>query len=152
MGFGARIAGKKEKASGELLKDIHPQDLIKFGLIPEFIGRISVISSLKELEEDDLVRILTEPKNALTRQYETMFGLDGVKLRFTQNALRAVARKAIERKTGARGLRNVLESIMLDIMYTLPSEDNVKECVINTAVVEEGKEPLILYHQEVKTA
>ena len=152
MGFGADIPSKKEKASGELLKDIHPQDLIKFGLIPEFIGRISVISSLQELEEDDLVRILNEPKNALAKQYQTMFELDGVKLRFTENALKAVARRAIERKTGARGLRNVLESIMLDIMYTLPSVDNAEECVINTAVVEEGKEPLILYHQEVKTA
>jgi ATP-dependent Clp protease ATP-binding subunit ClpX len=152
MGFGAEIASRKKLAGGELLKDIHPQDLIKFGLIPEFIGRISVVSSLQELEEEDLVRILNEPRNALVKQYQTMFEIDGVTLRFTQNALKAVARRAIERKTGARGLRNVLESIMLEIMYTLPSVDNVKECVINTAVVEEGKEPLIFYHQEVKSA
>jgi ATP-dependent Clp protease ATP-binding subunit ClpX len=111
-----------------------------------------VVSSLQELEEEDLVRILNEPRNALVKQYQTMFEIDGVTLRFTQNALKAVARRAIERKTGARGLRNVLESIMLEIMYTLPSVDNVKECVINTAVVEEGKEPLIFYHQEVKSA
>ncbi|HKK34548.1 MAG TPA: ATP-dependent Clp protease ATP-binding subunit ClpX [Desulfomicrobiaceae bacterium] len=152
MGFGADIASKKVRAGGELLRDIHPQDLIKFGLIPEFIGRISVVSSLQELGEEDLVRILGEPRNALVKQYQTMFEIDGVSLRFTGNALKAVARRAIERKTGARGLRNVLESIMLNIMYSLPSIDNVKECVINTAVVEEGKEPMILYHQEVKSA
>jgi ATP-dependent Clp protease ATP-binding subunit ClpX len=126
--------------------------LIKFGLIPEFIGRIPVQTALEELTEEDLVRILQEPKNALIKQYKKLFELDKVELRFTENALKAVARQALERKTGARGLRNVLEKTMLEIMYKLPSLPGVRECVINQAVVDNGMEPLLLYHQEVKTA
>jgi len=129
-----------------------PEDLIKFGLIPEFVGRIPVLAALDELEEDDLVRILTEPVNALVKQYKKLFELDKVSLRFSQNALKAIARLAMERKTGARGLRSVMESMMLDIMYRLPSLNGVQECVINRAMVENGAEPLLIYEQEAKTA
>lgn len=152
MGFGAKVEGKKDLDPGVLLKGVHPSDLIKFGLIPEFVGRIPVVTSIQELAEEDLVRILVEPRNALVKQYQKLFELDKIRLRFTQNALSAIAFKAIERKTGARGLRNVMEGIMLDIMYKLPSLTGVKECVINKAVVEKSVEPLLFYHQEVKTA
>ena len=145
MGFGAKVRSTKEMPLSELLEKIHPQDLVKFGLIPEFVGRIPIITHVDELDEPDLVRILTEPKNALVRQYQKLFGLDNVNLRFTPNALKAIAKRAIERKTGARGLRNVMEKIMLDIMYRLPSLPNVRECVINRAVIEKGKQPVLLY-------
>ncbi len=152
MGFGGKVESKKTLAVGELLCHGQPNDLIKFGLIPEFVGRIPIVTALDELTRDDLVRILTEPKNALVKQYQKLFELDKVGLRFTENALKAIAEQAIARKTGARGLRNVLESTMLDIMYKLPSLTGVKECVINTAVIEKGMEPLLIYHQEVKSA
>ncbi len=152
MGFGAKVINREEEDSCKLLTDTHPNDLIKFGLIPEFVGRIPIVASLEELTEDDLVRILTEPKNALSKQYCKLFELDNIRLRFTPNALRAVAHKALERKTGARGLRNVLESIMLEIMYKLPSLEGVRECVINKSVVDKGVEPLLFYQQEVKSA
>lgn len=148
MGFGAKVRSTKEMPLGELLDKIHPQDLVKFGLIPEFVGRIPIITHVDELEEADLVRILTEPKNALARQYEKMFELDNVRLRFTPNALKSIAAQAIERKTGARGLRNVMEKIMLDIMFKLPSMPDVTECVINRAVIEKGKEPILLHADE----
>jgi ATP-dependent Clp protease ATP-binding subunit ClpX len=152
MGFGGKVESRKELAVGEMLALSQPNDLIKFGLIPEFVGRIPIVTALDELTSEDLVRILTEPKNALVKQYQKLFELDKVSLRFTENALKAIAEQAIARKTGARGLRNVLESTMLDIMYKLPSLTGVKECVINSAVIEKGMEPLILYHQEVKSA
>jgi ATP-dependent Clp protease ATP-binding subunit ClpX len=152
MGFGASLPRSAQDDTDKLLAQVHPHDLIKYGLIPEFVGRIPIVSSLNELKEADLIEILTRPKNALVRQYQKLFELDDVRLRFTQNALHAIAVKAIERKTGARGLRNVLESIMLEIMYKLPSLEGVKECVVNKAVVEKGVEPLLFYHQEVKTA
>ncbi|WP_457570626.1 ATP-dependent Clp protease ATP-binding subunit ClpX [Desulfovulcanus sp.] len=152
MGFGARISNKKKMSTDDLLKQVHPEDLIKFGLIPEFVGRIPVITSLQELSEDDLVRILTEPKNALVKQYKKMFELDNVRLKFTRNSLKAIAKKALERKTGARGLRNVMETIMLDIMYKIPSMKGVRECLVNRAVVENNLEPLVFYEQEVKSA
>jgi len=153
MGFGARIesdkTGKgKKKSDLAYLDHVHPNDLVKFGLIPEFVGRIPVITHLDELSEEDLVRVLTEPKNALVRQYQKLFELDKVTLRFTQDALQAVARQAIEQKTGARGLRNVLESTMLDIMYSLPSEKGLLECVINAAVVEKHKPPMLIYETD----
>ena len=138
LGFGASLKKKDEDNLHEILSEVHPIDLIKFGIIPEFVGRIPVVTHVEDLNEDDLVRILTEPKNALSKQYEKLFELDNIKLRFTSNALRAIAQKAIERKTGARGLRNVMESIMLEIMYNLPSQSGVKECVINKNVVENG--------------
>jgi ATP-dependent Clp protease ATP-binding subunit ClpX len=152
MGFGAEVSSKKESDLGQLLRLNQPQDLIKYGLIPEFVGRIPVVTALDELNEDDLVHILAEPKNALVKQYQKLFELDNVSLRFTHNALKAIAHKAMERKTGARGLRSVMESIMLDIMYKLPSMHSVQECVINRAVVEDGKDPLIFYQQEAKSA
>ena len=148
MGFGANVRTKKEMPLAELLERIHPQDLVQFGLIPEFVGRIPIITHVDELEEPDLVRILTEPKNALVRQYQKLFELDNVNLRFTTNALKAIAHRAIERKTGARGLRNVMEKKMLDIMFRLPSMPNVKECLINRAVIEKDKEPVLMYGDE----
>ena len=152
MGFGAKMRRKEDEKGNSLLKQVHPMDLIRFGLIPEFTGRISVITSLSELDENDLMRILQEPKNALVKQYQKMFELENVELKFTANALKALAARAIKLETGARGLRSVMESIMLDIMYTLPSMKDVTECVINRAVVEEGKEPLILFKPEAKSA
>jgi len=152
MGFGAKMRRKADETTDSLLKQVHPMDLIRFGLIPEFTGRISVITSLTELNEDDLMRILQEPKNALVKQYQKMFELENVELKFTTNALKALAARAIKLETGARGLRSVMESIMLDIMYTLPSTKDVTECVINSAVVEEGKEPLLLFKPEAKSA
>ncbi len=145
MGFGAKVRASKEMPLSELLDRIHPQDLVKFGLIPEFVGRIPIITHVDELDEADLVRILTEPKNALVRQYQKLFGFEDVTLRFTPNALKAIAVKAIERKTGARGLRNVMERTMLDIMFKLPSMPNVRECLINQAVIDKGKEPVLLF-------
>lgn len=145
MGFGANVRKSSEMPLGELLDKIHPQDLVKFGLIPEFVGRIPIITHVDELGEADLVRILTEPRNALAKQYEKMLELDNVKLRFTPNALKAIAAQAIERKTGARGLRNVMERTMLDIMYKLPSMPEVTECIINRAVIEKGREPILLH-------
>ena len=127
---------------------MHPNDLVQFGLIPEFVGRIPVLTHVDDLGEDDLVRVLTEPKNALVRQYQKLFELDGVTLRFTSDALRSIAHKALERKTGARGLRNVMESVMLDIMYELPSLVDVKECVINDAVIDRKEKPLYIYGTE----
>ncbi len=152
MGFGAKMRRKSDDTTDSLLKQVHPMDLIRFGLIPEFTGRISVITSLTELTEDDLMRILQEPKNALVKQYQKMFELENVELKFTTNAMKALAARAIKLETGARGLRSVMESIMLDIMYTLPSTKDVSECVINKAVVEEGKEPLLLFKPEAKSA
>ena len=152
MGFGAKVRRKEETKTDSLLRQVHPMDLIRYGLIPEFTGRISVITSLTELTEDDLMRILQEPKNALVKQYQKMFELENVELKFTTNALKALSARAIKLETGARGLRSVMESIMLDIMYTIPSMKDVTECVINRAVVEEGKEPLILFKPEAKSA
>lgn len=145
MGFGANVRSHKEMPMGELLDKIHPQDLVQFGLIPEFVGRIPIITHVDELDEADLIRILTEPRNALVRQYQKLFELDNVSLRFTSNALKAIAAQAIERKTGARGLRNVMEKIMLDIMFKLPSMPEVKDCVINQDVINNGKQPILLY-------
>ncbi len=152
LGFGAKVEAKREDDLGAILQQAHPMDLIKFGLIPEFVGRIPILTALAELSSEDLVRILTEPKNALIKQYQKLFEMDKIRLRFTKNALYAVSEKAMERKTGARGLRNVLESSMLDIMYQLPSLTGVKECVVNKAVIEKGVDPLLFYHQEVKSA
>ena len=144
MGFGANIPVKKEQSLSVLLDQVVPTDFVQFGLIPEFVGRIPVITHVDELEEDDLIRVLTEPKNALVKQYQKLFELDGVKLRFESDALRAVAAKAIERKTGARGLRNVLEGIMLDIMYEIPKDDNIGQVVITREYIEGNGGPKIL--------
>ena len=147
MGFGAKIAKAREEGETaiSLLNQVHPDDLVKFGLIPEFIGRIPVFTYLEELTQDDLIRVLTEPRNSLVKQYQKLFELDRVMLRFTNDALVSVAQKALEQKTGARGLRNVLETAMLDIMYALPGQTGLKECVINASTIEEGKDPILLY-------
>ena len=146
IGFSAEITSKTDKKNlSELLKTIEPEDLIRYGLIPEFVGRLPVIATLEELDEEALVRILTEPKNALSKQYAKLFEMEGTELEFRDDALRAVARKAMERKTGARGLRSILEQNLLDIMYDLPSMDAVSKVVIDAGVIEEGSEPLLIY-------
>jgi ATP-dependent Clp protease ATP-binding subunit ClpX len=130
-----------------MLLDVQPEDLIKFGLIPEFLGRLPVIATLGELNEDSLVRILTEPKNALVKQYRQLFEIEGANLRFTNSALSAIAQEAIKRKSGARGLRAIMEGALLDIMYDLPSVDNVKECVVSEDVVLKKEAPILLFDQ-----
>jgi ATP-dependent Clp protease ATP-binding subunit ClpX len=152
MGFTGKITSKKNRSIGEILSETQPEDLLKFGLIPELIGRLPVIASLDELSEDALVEILVEPKNALVKQYQTMFSFENVKLRFTEDALRAIARETMKRKSGARGLRSIMEDIMLDIMYEIPSQPNIKECIINKEVVLKKEKPLILYEKETKSA
>ncbi|GAB4370202.1 MAG: ATP-dependent Clp protease ATP-binding subunit ClpX [Deltaproteobacteria bacterium] len=140
MGFGAEIVSRAEKNIGKILEAVQPEDLIRFGLIPEFVGRLPVLASLHELDEEALVQILTRPKNALVRQYQRLFEFENVKLEFTEDALRRIARQAIERKAGARGLRSILEQIMLDVMYEIPSQNNIKKCIISGDVVS-GKMP-----------
>jgi ATP-dependent Clp protease ATP-binding subunit ClpX len=156
IGFGAKVTGDEKKKIGELLKMVQPEDLLKFGLIPEMVGRLPVIASMEELVEEDLIRILKEPKNALTKQYHKLFEFDGISLSFTEGALAAIARKALKRKSGARGLRSVMEEAMLDVMYDLPSKEGVQECVINEQVITQGDYPVILYHnsadENLKTA
>lgn len=145
IGFGAKVVSQKERPMGELLASIQPEDLLKFGLIPELVGRLPVIATMEELPEDDLVRILKEPKNALSKQYQKLFAYQGIKLSFTEGAFRAIAQKAISRKSGARGLRSVMEECMLEVMYELPSEEHVAECIINEQVITLGEYPVILY-------
>ena len=145
IGFNAEIADKREENIGELLRNVLPEDFVKFGLIPEFIGRVPVTVSLDELDRDSLVRILKEPKNSLVRQYMKLLEFDGVKLNFEDEALEAIADQAIKRKTGARGLRAIMENVMNDLMYELPSEENVSECVITSEAVEKKSQPLITY-------
>jgi ATP-dependent Clp protease ATP-binding subunit ClpX len=152
MGFGANIFKQSKENIGELLKLLRPEDLIKFGLIPEFLGRLPVIATLGELNEASLIRILTEPKNALVKQYEKLFEIEGVNLRFTDSALAAIAKSATKRKSGARGLRAVMETALLDIMYTIPSLENVKECVVGEEVVLNNEDPILLYEQTKKQA
>jgi len=146
IGFGANVTGESKKKLGELLASVQPEDLLKFGLIPELVGRLPVIATMQELEEDDLVRILREPKNALTKQYQKLFEFEGIQLRFTEGALLAIAKRALERKSGARGLRSVMEGAMLEVMYDLPSKENVQECVISEQVIIDGEYPVVLYH------
>ena len=141
IGFNGTVVEKEEKPLGELFSQVVPRDLVKFGLIPEFIGRVPVTVSLNELDEEAMVRILTEPKNALVKQFERLFEMDGVQLVFTEDAVRAVARKAMERKIGARGLRAVLENAMMDLMFHLPSDDSVGSCTVTAEVIEGKAEP-----------
>jgi ATP-dependent Clp protease ATP-binding subunit ClpX len=145
MGFGADIKSKKERNQGELLSLVEPDDLLRFGLIPELVGRLPVTASLDSLQKDSLVEILTKPKNAITRQYQKSFDMEGVKLEFTDDALEAVAELAIKRGTGARGLRAVLEEAMLDLMYEIPSRLEVVGCVITRDVIEKKAEPILTY-------
>ncbi|MEA2040854.1 MAG: ATP-dependent Clp protease ATP-binding subunit ClpX [Thermodesulfobacteriota bacterium] len=149
MGFEADIKGKKEMDTNKTMPLVQPEDLIKFGLIPEFVGRIPIIATLDELSTDALIRILTEPKNALAKQYKKLFELEDVELKFTDELLSAVAGDAVERKSGARGLRAVLESMMLDIMYDIPSTSGIRECVIGEEVLTKGKPPILIYENQV---
>ncbi len=145
IGFGAKVVGDPKKSMGEILKGVQPEDLLKFGLIPELVGRLPVIATMEELEKEDLIRILREPKNALTKQYQKLFELEGITLRFTEGALEAIAAKALARKSGARGLRSVMEEAMLDVMFELPSDEHATECVINEQVITSGEYPVVLY-------
>lgn len=148
LGFGAEIRSKEEKNIGDILLRVQPEDLIRFGMIPEFVGRLPVIATLSELTEDELVSILTEPKNALVKQYKKLFELEDVHLRFTEGVLRAISREAIRRKSGARGLRSIMENIMLDIMYDLPSHPEIQECIINEDVLLKQADPLLIYREQ----
>ncbi|GLQ34362.1 ATP-dependent Clp protease ATP-binding subunit ClpX [Amylibacter marinus] len=150
IGFGADVKDEDARGIGEIFTDMEPEDLLKFGLIPEFVGRLPVLATLTDLDEDALVTILSEPKNALVKQYQTLFSLEDAQLTFTDEALRAIARRAIERKTGARGLRSILEDILLDTMFELPSLENVQEVVVNEDAVTREGEPLIVYADQVE--
>ena len=152
MGFGAEIKTRTERRLGEILAEVQPEDLLKFGFIPEFVGRLPVIACLDDLDEAALVAILKEPKNALIKQYQKLFEFEKVKLRFTEGALAAISREAMKRKSGARGLRSILESIMLDIMYELPSQTNISECIINEDVILNNQRPIVLYAKKAETA
>jgi len=151
MGFGAEVRGKSDARLGELFEKVQPEDFLKYGLIPEFIGRLPVVATLDELDERALIRILTEPRNALTKQYEKLLSFEKVKLKFTEGALAAVARKAYTQKTGARGLRAILEEVMLDLMYDAPSQKQIKEVVITEDAIL-GKHPPIRIFEQDKDA
>jgi ATP-dependent Clp protease ATP-binding subunit ClpX len=152
LGFGADVHRRGERKLGEVLREVQTEDLLRFGMIPEFIGRLPVVATLEELDDSALVDILTRPKNALVKQYQKLFEFEDVRLRFSDGALRAVARQALKRKSGARGLRSILEGVMLDLMYEIPSRDDVEECVIGEEVIEQGAEPLVVYKREAESA
>ncbi len=152
LGFGANITTRDEWVSTEALLKVQAEDLLGFGLIPEFIGRLPVVATLGHLNEEALIDILTKPRNALVKQYQKLFEFEDVRLHFTDGALMAVAREALKRKSGARGLRSILENAMLDVMYELPSRDNVEECVVSEEVIEQGAEPLLVINSEAETA
>ena len=152
IGFGADVKSKQDLKLGELLEQVQPEDLLKFGLIPEFIGRLPVLATLHELNEDALIDILTRPRNALIKQFQRLFEMDGVKLKFTKGSLSAIAKEAIRRASGARGLRAILEASMLDIMYDIPGRTGIKEVVVNEDVILKGEPPLIVYQKEAELA
>ncbi len=152
MGFNADIQIRADKRLGEVLREVEGEDLLRFGMIPEFVGRLPVVATLDELNEEALIEILTKPKNALTKQYQKLFELEDVRLRFTESALRAVARSALKRKSGARGLRAILEHTMLELMYDIPSRDDIEECVVSEEVIEQGQTPLRVYKREAESA
>jgi ATP-dependent Clp protease ATP-binding subunit ClpX len=152
MGFGQKVTSRKTKSKSELLSLVEPEDLMKFGMIPEFVGRLPVLASLEELDEVALIAILTKPRNALIKQYQKLFEMESVQLKFTEGALSAIAKEAIKRKTGARGLRAILEECMLDVMYDLPSRDNIKECIISEEVVTRQQEPILVYENQAEWA
>jgi ATP-dependent Clp protease ATP-binding subunit ClpX len=152
MGFGAKVKSKQERSLTEVFSDVEPEDLIKFGLIPELVGRMPVVATLSELSEDALVQILTEPKNALVKQYAQLLSMEGVDLEIRPAALKAIAKKALERKTGARGLRSILELSLIDTMFELPNVSNVEKVVVDESTIEEKKSPLLVYREEAKKA
>src|SRR5687767_10155706 len=152
IGFGSKHGSREEMTLGDILKQTQPEDLLKFGLIPEFIGRLPVIATLHELNEEALIDILTKPKNSPVKQFQKLLEMDGVKLKFAKGALQAIAKKALERESGARGLRAILEEAMLDIMYEVPSKQGIKEVVINDDVITKSEQPLIVYHKEAELA
>jgi len=152
IGFGADVRGPDDRETGTILRDVEPEDLLKFGLIPEFVGRLPVIATLEDLDESALVEILTKPKNALVKQYQRLFEMEDVKLSFTDGALESIASKAVERKTGARGLRSIMENILLDTMFELPGMEGVEESVINRETVEEKGMPLLIYSERQNEA
>jgi ATP-dependent Clp protease ATP-binding subunit ClpX len=152
MGFGTSVASRSEKKVGDALRMVEPQDLIKYGLIPEFVGRLPVVTTLEELDEASLVKILVEPKNALIKQYQKLLSFDNVRLKFTDNALVAIAKKAVQRKSGARGLRAILEEIMLDVMYEIPSQKGIKECLITEDTVVKKEKPILIYEKQAESA
>lgn len=150
LGFSADVRGKKKNS--QVLREVQPEDLLKYGLIPEFIGRLPVVATLEELDEDVLVKILVEPKNAIVKQYQRLFEMEDVRVKFTDDALKAVARQALQRKLGARGLRSILEEVMLDVMYEIPSQQDIKEVVISQDTVQRKEQPLIVYEHKAETA
>ncbi|RVT54147.1 ATP-dependent Clp protease ATP-binding subunit ClpX [Rubrivivax albus] len=152
IGFGATVHSKTEKRVSELFRDVEPEDLIKFGLIPELVGRLPVVATLGELTEDAMIQILTEPKNALVKQYQKLFGMDGVELEIRPSALSAIARKALARKTGARGLRSIMEHALIDTMFDLPALDGVAKVVIDEHIIEDGAKPLLVYREQAKAS
>lgn len=152
IGFGAEVISKDGRDANLLLSGVEPEDLIKFGLIPEFVGRLPVVATLEELHEDAMVRILTEPRNALTKQYQKLFAMENVELEFRDNALRAIARKALARKTGARGLRSIIEHVLLDTMFDLPTLQNVSKVVVNEDCISADNRPLLIYADQPKVA
>jgi ATP-dependent Clp protease ATP-binding subunit ClpX len=152
IGFGVDVEGGRDKMYGELIKEVQPEDLLKYGLIPEFIGRLPITATLEELAEDVLVEILKKPRNAIVKQYKKLFELENVKLTFTEGAIRGIAREAMKKKTGARGLRSIMEKVMLDVMYELPSIANVKECVVSEEVIVNHEKPILIYEEEAEIA
>jgi ATP-dependent Clp protease ATP-binding subunit ClpX len=152
VGFGSKVVSKTERKIGDLLRMTEPQDLIKYGLIPEFVGRLPVVTTLDELDEASLVRILMEPKNSLIKQYQKLLSFDNVRLKFTEGALSAIAKKTVKRKSGARGLRAILEEIMLDIMYDIPSQKGIKECLITEETVTKKEKPILIYEKQAESA
>ena len=152
IGFNAEVADKSEKEIGELLNNVTPQDLVKFGLIPEFVGRVPINVSLEGLDEKALIRIMKEPKSALVKQYQKLFEFDDVELHFEPDAIEAIAKKAMERKTGARGLRSIMEDVMMDLMYRIPSDETIESCTITKGAVEGTSEPLIAHREKLKKA
>ncbi len=152
VGFGSKVVSKAERKIGDLLRMTEPQDLIKYGLIPEFVGRLPVVTTLDELDEASLVRILIEPKNSLIKQYQKLLSFDNVRLKFTEGALTAIAKKTVKRKSGARGLRAILEEIMLDVMYEIPSQKGIKECLITEETVVKKDKPILIYEKQAESA
>jgi len=152
LGFGAEVMGAKQRRIGNILSLIEPEDLIKYGMIPEFVGRLPMVAVLEDLDETALVKILTEPRNSLMKQYQKLLSFDNVKLRFTDGALTAIAKKAIQRKTGARGLRAILEEVMLDVMYEIPSQQDIKECFISEDTIIKKERPILIYEKQAESA